>query len=196
MGCKNGKPVLRDEDREALAKTSGLSEDEVTIKFEAFIKDHPDGKLRKREFRDMISQALPKKDASKVEKHVFRIYDTNGDGYIDFVEFMVVFYILSEGTPEEVLTKLFRVFDVNSDGSISIKEMQRLVADLYGLVKHKDPNQASKELIASTAFKEMDTDGDGLVTCQEFVRAVLGQEQFSKMLTMEIMNIFMDEEQK
>jgi len=187
---------MGDEDREALAKASGLSEDEVTAKFDVFIQDHPDGKLRKKDFRDMMSQALPKKDASKLEKHVFRIYDTNGDGYIDFVEFMVVFYILSEGTPEEVLTKLFRVFDVNSDGSISKKEMQRLVADLYGLVKHKDPNEASKDLIATTAFKEMDTDCDGLVTCQEFVRAVLGQEQFSKMLTMEIMNIFMDEEQK
>ena len=39
----------------------------------------------------------------------------------------------------------------------------------------------------------MDTDGDGEVTQQEFVRAVLGQEQFSKMLTMEVMNIFMDD---
>ena len=34
-------------------------------------------------------QALPKKDAGKMDKHVFRVYDTNGDGFIDFVEFMV-----------------------------------------------------------------------------------------------------------
>ena len=34
-------------------------------------------------------QALPKKDASKMEKHVFRVYDTNQDGFIDFIEFMV-----------------------------------------------------------------------------------------------------------
>jgi len=193
MGCKNGKPMLRDEDRKALAETSGLSEDEVVVKFDAFVKDHPDGKLRKKDFRDMVSQAIPKQDAEKVEKHVFRIYDTNGDGYIDFVEFMVVFYVLSEGSPEEVLGKLFRVFDVNSDGSISIKEMQRLVADLYGLLSHKDPSSASKELIATTAFREMDTDGDGAVTCEEFKKAVLGQEQFSKMLTMEVMSIFMDD---
>ena len=56
MGCKNGKPVLRPEDKEALAKTSGLSEDEVESKFEAFLKDHPDGKLRKKDFREMMSQ--------------------------------------------------------------------------------------------------------------------------------------------
>eukprot|EP00092_Neocalanus_flemingeri_P035543 GFUD01038688.1.p1 GENE.GFUD01038688.1~~GFUD01038688.1.p1 ORF type:complete len:196 (+),score=59.89 GFUD01038688.1:41-628(+) len=195
MGCKNGKPVLRPEDKEALSKTSGLSQDEIEVKFEGFLKDHPDGKFRKKDFREMISQALPKKDCSKLEKHVFRIYDTNGDGYIDFVEFMVVFYCLSDGSPDEVLKKLFRVFDVNSDGSISIKEMQRLVKDLYGLLKHTDPNQASKDLIAKTAFAEMDQDNDGLVSMDEFVRAVLGQEQFSKMLTMNIMSIFIDEEQ-
>ena len=113
----------------------------------------------------LLFQALPKKDSSKLEKHVFRIYDTNGDGYIDFVEFMVVFYCLSEGSPEEVLQKLFRVFDVNSDGSISIKEMQRLVKDLYGLIKHTDPNQASKELIANTAFSEMDQNKSAKQKC-------------------------------
>ena len=103
---------------------------------------------------------------------------------------MVVFYYLLDAGPDDV-----RVFDGNSDGSISIKEMQRLVKDLYGLLKHSDPNQASKELIAKTAFSEMDQDNDGLVSMDEFVRAVLGQEQFSKMLTMNIMSIFMDEEQ-
>lgn len=192
MGCSQGKPVLRTEDRLLLAQTSGLTETQVEEKFQAFLKDHPDNKLRRKDFRSMISEALPKKDAEKLEPHVFRIYDTNGDGVIDFVEFMVVYYCLLEGSPEEVLIKLFRVFDVNSDGSISIKEMRRLVKDLYGLLKHNDPTSASEELIAKTAFKEMDVDGDGLVSQDEFVRAVLEQEQFSKFLTVNIMSIFID----
>lgn len=57
--------------------------------------EHPNGKLNKKDFRKMIAEALPKKDVTKMEKHVFRVYDTNRDGYIDFVEFMVVFHILS-----------------------------------------------------------------------------------------------------
>ncbi len=60
-----------------------------------FRLEHPNGKLNRKDFRKMISEALPKKDVSKMEKHVFRVYDTNGDGVIDFVEFMVVFHILS-----------------------------------------------------------------------------------------------------
>ena len=104
-----------------------MEKEEVKKAFDNFIAEHPNGKMKPAAFRKMMSQAMPKKDASKMEKHVFRVYDTNNDGYIDFVEFMVIFYIMSDGSPEEVLGKIFRVFDVNSDGSITNKEMQRLV---------------------------------------------------------------------
>ena len=36
-------------------------------------------------------------------------------------------FIMNEGTPEEVLSKIFRVFDVNGDGSITLKEMTKLI---------------------------------------------------------------------
>ena len=44
-------------------------------------------------------QALPGQDATRMQKHIFRCYDENENGYIDFVEFMVkphtVFYNFS-----------------------------------------------------------------------------------------------------
>jgi 23S rRNA G2069 N7-methylase RlmK/C1962 C5-methylase RlmI len=79
--------------------------------------EHPNGKLDKKDFRKMISEALPKKDVSKMEKHVFRVYDTNGDGYIDFVEFMVVFHILSGNSkfiPVKEIIYLFECFNLIS----------------------------------------------------------------------------------
>merc|ERR1712226_1178712 len=114
-------------------------------------------------------------DAIKMEKHVFRMYDSNGDGYIDFVEFMVIFHIMSEGSPEEILEKIFRVFDVNSDGIINKKEMARLVKDMYGLVKAQDPEAKSKALITKSVFSEMGTDRDGRITMAEFISACLSQ---------------------
>merc|ERR1711999_60482 len=134
MGSSNGKPVLRPEDVAALSKSSGLDETQVKQAFDAFITEHPDGKMKKKEFKEMMSKALPKKDASKMEKHVFRVYDTNNDGFIDFVEFMVVYYVMADGSPEEVLLKIFRIFDINSDGVISKKELTRLVKDMYGII--------------------------------------------------------------
>ena len=194
MGSKNGKPVLRDEDVAALSQSSGMPEAEVKDAFNAFIAEHPNGKMKPKDFREIMSSALPKKDASKMEKHVFRIYDSNNDGYVDFVEFMVVFFILSDGSSEEVLTKIFRLFDVNSDGKITKKELTRLVKDMYGLLKKDDPNVNAIDLIAKSAFAEMDKDEDGKITAEEFISACLGEQDFSKMLANKAIDIFMEDE--
>merc|ERR1711936_737641 len=194
MGSSNGKPVLRKEDISALAKSSGLDEDQVKQAFESFIAEHPDGHMKPKDFREMMQKALPKKDAGKMEKHVFRIYDTNNDGYIDFTEFMLIFFIMSDGSPEEVLKSIFRMFDVNSDGTITMKEMTKLIKDMYGLLKTEDPNIAAKDLVAKSAFAEMDKDQDGKVTAAEFISACMGQDEFSKMLALKVIDIFVDDE--
>eukprot|EP00092_Neocalanus_flemingeri_P081649 GFUD01102035.1.p1 GENE.GFUD01102035.1~~GFUD01102035.1.p1 ORF type:complete len:196 (-),score=66.16 GFUD01102035.1:186-773(-) len=193
MGSKNGKPVLREEDIAALSKSSGLDEAQVKESFNAFVAEHPTGKMKPKDFREMMAKALPKKDASKMEKHVFRIYDSNNDGVIDFTEFMLIFFIMSEGAPEEVLTKIFRVFDVNSDGTITQKEMTKLIKDMYGLLQSEDPNLAAKDLIAKSAFAEMDKDQDGKVSITEFIAACMGQEEFSKMLALKVIDIFVED---
>jgi len=194
MGSKNGKPVLREEDIAALVKSSGLDEAQVKDAFDSFVAEHPNGKMKPKDFREMMSKALPKKDASKMEKHVFRIYDSNNDGYIDFSEFMLIFFIMSDGTPEEVLTKIFRVFDVNSDGTITQKEMTKLIKDMYGLLKSEDPNLAAKDLVSKSAFAEMDKDQDGKVTTAEFIAACMGQEDLSKMLALKVIDIFVEDD--
>lgn len=86
-------------------------------------------------FKQMVYKMLPVSDADKMEKHVLRVYDENNDGVVDFTEFMVMYYIMSAGTPEEVLVKIFRIFDVNSDGVISNMEMLKLITDMYGMLK-------------------------------------------------------------
>ena len=193
MGSKHGKPILRKEDIDALAATTGLEETQIKKTFEEFVTKHPDGKISKDVFHKMMAQALPEKDAVKMEKNVFRLYDTNGDGCIDFTEFMTTFHIMADGTPEEVLSKIFRVFDVNGDGFITIKEMRKLTTDLYGLLKAKDPNVAATDLIAKTAFAEMDKDLDGRVSVTEFISACMAQEAFSQMLTSKILDIFVED---
>merc|ERR1712002_140376 len=125
---------------------------------------------------------------------MFRVYDMDGSGYIEFVEFMVVYYIMSDGPPEEVLKQIFRVFDVNSDGSITKKELTRLIKDMYGLINNDNPEEASKELITTTAFAEMDKDEDGKITTEEFIAACMSQEEFSKMLALKVINIFIEDD--
>merc|ERR1712179_595656 len=194
MGNKNGTPVLREEDLIALCNTSGLDRNQVKTVFNEFLAEHPKGKMAPKDFREMMTKAMPAKDAGKMQKHVFRIYDSNNDGYIDFVEFMLIFHIMSEGTPKEVLEKIFRVFDVNGDETINKKELTRLVKDMYGLITADDPEAKSQAMITKTAFAEMDEDGDGKITAAEFVSACLSQDELSKMLALKVIDIFVGEE--
>merc|ERR1719348_1676055 len=172
-----------------------MTEDQVKEAFAAFVTEHPNGRMKPKDFREMMTKAMPKKDASKMEKHVFRIYDANNDGYIDFIEFMVIFHIMSDGTPEEILGKIFRLFDYNSDGTITAKEMKRLVQDMYSLIKADDPEAASEEMIANSCFREMDANNDGRVTFAEFNDAVLRQEKLSSMLTMKVYDILVEDDE-
>ena len=91
--------------------------------------------MRPTVFKQMVYKMLPLKDAEKMERHVLRVYDENNDGVVDFTEFMVMYYIMSDGTPEEVLVKIFRIFDVNSDGVINTWEMNKLISDMYQMLK-------------------------------------------------------------
>ena len=84
--------------------------------------DHPEGKLERKSFNRMIGQTLPaltSEETEKVENHIFRIYDANGDGVIDFHEFMTVFKILTGDEPRSVLERMFLIFDVDNSGLIT-----------------------------------------------------------------------------
>ena len=50
---------------------------------------------------------------------------------------------MTDGSPEEVLTRMFRVFDVNSDGEISKKELKKLIKSMNGLIKEEDVDQVN-----------------------------------------------------
>merc|ERR1712048_1070352 len=184
MGCINGKQILTNEDLEFIAKNTALSKVQVESRYQNFLKLRPDGRISRKSFHSMMKECYPGTDTEKLERHIFRMYDTNEDGHIDFREFMIVLYVMSNGSPEENLKQIFRVFDINNDGSISLKELQRIVKDLFHLINEENADEASQELLAQSAFNEMDENHDGQVSEEEFIEACMSQKKFSTMLTL------------
>ena len=62
---------------------------------------------------------------------MFKIYDTDGNGVIDFKEFMTLYFMMSEGSPEEILSGIFRMFDDNGDGTITNDEMDKVASSVF-----------------------------------------------------------------
>jgi len=194
MGCAHASKILTDQDIDFIARNTAMTRAQVETQYQNFLKMHPDGRISKKSFHTMMKECYPGADTEKLEKHIFRMYDSNKDGHIDFREFMIVLYIMSNGTPEENLKQIFRVFDINNDGKITLKELQKIVRDLFLLINESNADKASQEVLVKSAFNEMDENHDGKISQSEFVEACMAQRKFSTMLTLKIIDVFIADE--
>ena len=97
----------------------------IEEQYQLFLSNHPDGTISKKCFHTMFANCRPGGNVKKMSKHVWRIFDTNQDGVIDFREFITVLYVMNNGSLENNLKQIFRVFDIDSNGTINIKEVKR-----------------------------------------------------------------------
>merc|ERR1711874_885944 len=191
MGNKGGKVILTEEIVENISRSSGIETHKIRAECQNFLKDHPRGNMNRRDFRKFLKIALPKIDVKKMEENLFRMYDTNMDGVISMQEFLIVYHIFSEGTPEENLSKIFRIFDVDNNGVISKSELKKLVTDMSGIMKRSNnPGlDGTEDDITDNTWLEMDRDRDGSVTRDEFISSV-NHKKFSKLLAMQVIDLF------
>ena len=96
--------------------------------FVYFQRDCPSGQLTKNKFLEVYSGFFPDGNADKFCEHVFRTFDADNSGRIDFKEFLLAINITSAGKPEEKLQWAFQMYDINGDGTIERKEMVEIIA--------------------------------------------------------------------
>ena len=77
--------------------------------YRGFRQDCPDGQLTKKVIIEMCNQILPGGDSSTFVDQIFRIFDKDNNGTIDFKEFMIATDMTSSGSPEEKLEWAFKV---------------------------------------------------------------------------------------
>ena len=76
--------------------------------YKGFMSDCPEGKLNPENFCEIYSKCFPRGNAKEFCGHVFRTFDTDKNGVIDFKEFLLSIDVTSSGTPQEKLNWAFR----------------------------------------------------------------------------------------
>jgi calmodulin len=133
--------------------------------FENFDKDHS-GTISFKELGSMM-KSLGQNPSDQELRDIISEVDLDGNGYIDFNEFVMIMHKRSkENDPEEDVISAFRVFDKDGNGTISTKELRHIMTTIGDKLTDEEVNQM---------IEEADVDGDGIINYEEFVRMMMAK---------------------
>jgi len=149
--------------KEEKNEKAAAERDELASVFRVFDKDNS-GSITKDELISFFKNLNITIDEKALDKTIAEV-DDNGNGEIDFNEFVVLMHSTPKSDKKiDELREAFKVFDLNNDGKISADELQ-LVLSKYG----ENVTKEDIELIMST----VDLDGNGTIDYDEFRKMML-----------------------
>lgn len=184
MGAKQSKrKKLSKDDINFLLDSTSFDKKQIKEWYEGFIADCPGGELSRKKFKEVYQQFFPAGKAEAFCEHVFRTFDTDNSGKIDFKEFLQAINITSNGKPEQKLSWAFKMYDIDGNGTIDKQEMLRIVQAIYDMVGQPAEGTDTPEIRTEKIFHAMDENGDGVLTREEFVKGCMQDELLYQMLT-------------
>jgi len=185
MGKHNSK--LKPNTLDKLTAETYFSEKEIKQWHKGFLKDCPNGLLTEQGFIKIYTQFFPNGDPTKFASLVFRVFDENRDGSIEFEEFIRALSITSRGNLDEKLNWAFRLYDVDNDGYITRQEMYDIVDAIYQMVGQQtvseDENTPQKRV--EKIFDQMDKNHDDKLTLEEFKEGSKNDPRIVQALSLE-----------
>ncbi|XP_022138814.1 calmodulin-like protein 8 [Momordica charantia] len=143
----------------------GLAKEQMDELEEAFclFDKNRDGCITPDELRTVMIRQLGLNPTEQELKDMIREVDADGNGTIEFGEFLTLMSKIMKEEAEEKLKEAFKVFDKNQDGYISANELSHVHVML-----NLGEKLTEEEVVQM--IREADLDGDGRVNYDEFVK--------------------------
>jgi calcium-dependent protein kinase len=118
-----------------------------------------DGKITRSELFSQYSKLMKIDEARRVVDEIIANLDQDGDGNIDYTEFLISCYDLQKSISVQQLEIAFKMFDSDDSGTITLDEIRNTLGSDQII------GQDAWELI----LKEADLNGDGCIDLKEFI---------------------------
>ncbi|XP_040892788.1 guanylyl cyclase-activating protein 2-like [Toxotes jaculatrix] len=160
-----------------MGQTQGATDKEVTLRdiqelYRKFASECPSGNLHLHEFKKIfgISSGSSTEEESAYMENVFRSFDTNQDGKIDFMEYVAAVHLVLRGKLEDKLKWSFKVYDRDGNGCLDRQEVRHIVKIIYKIKTHNDPSVTENiEDICDRIFELVDKNRDSQISLEEFI---------------------------
>ncbi|KAM4539051.1 recoverin-like [Odontesthes bonariensis] len=189
MGNNKSSAVSK-EILEDLKLTTKFSETEIYHWYENFKKQCPSGRITKEEFQNIYSKFFPDCDANTYAQHVFRSFDTNDDGTLDFKEYIIALHMTSTGKTHKKLEWTFSLFDVDRNGHITKSEVTDICTSIFKLIPQDEvedlpDDENTPEKRADKLWNAFDKGDNDKVTEDEFIKGLLNDEDALRLIQYE-----------
>ncbi|KAL9644482.1 hypothetical protein ABK040_009348 [Willaertia magna] len=166
---------LRPEEIEEMQKGTNFNHKEIKKLYKRFKKLDKDGNgnITKDEFL-----MIPELAVNPLVKRVISIFDANGDGSVNFKEFISALSVFNAlGDKQKKLEFAFKVYDIDGDGFISNGELFTVLKMMVG----NNLSDVQLQQIVDKTILEADEDGDGKISFEEFGKVLTHQDLENKM---------------
>ncbi|KAF7211305.1 recoverin [Nothobranchius furzeri] len=167
-----------------------FTETEIVQWYENFKKQCPTGRISKDEFQNIYKKFFPDSDANTYAQHVFRSFDTNDDGTLDFKEYIIALHMTSTGKTTSKLEWAFSLFDVDKNGYITKSEVTEICSSIFKLIpKDEVPDlpddENTPEKRADKLWKAFNKEENERVAEGEFIQGLLDNDDALRLIQYE-----------
>ncbi|XP_058041568.1 guanylyl cyclase-activating protein 3 [Ahaetulla prasina] len=145
-----------------------------------FMKECPSGQLTMYECKKVLGLENSTTQANNYVEKVFNIFDTNKDGFIDYLELLAAINLVIRGKIDQKLKWYFKLYDIDGSGTIDKKEVISMLMAVQTISNNKE---MSPEELTNLIFQKIDVNNDGELTLEELMNGVEKDEKFREIIS-------------